>query len=58
MKTDCKRLMVFWLIFLNEQNEISDWSVLSEKQQEGVLDATIEIDFGKGIPHEKVISKV
>jgi len=43
---------------LNEQKKISDWVVLSDQQQQGVLDAIAEIDSGKGVSHERVISKV
>jgi len=43
--------------FINSQKEISDWIKLTEDQKQGILDAIEEIDSGKGIPHDKVISK-
>ncbi len=45
------------LNYINGQKNIDDWGSLTEEQKQGILDAISEIDSGKGISHEKVISK-
>ena len=44
--------------YLNGQKDISDWDKLTEEQKQGIVDAIDEIDSGKGILHEKVMSKI
>jgi hypothetical protein len=43
--------------FINGQKDIKDWIQLTDNQKQGILNALEEIDSGKGIPHDKVISK-
>jgi hypothetical protein len=43
--------------FLNGQKEINDWIKLTDDQKLGIFDAIEEVDSGKGIAHDKVISK-
>ena len=43
--------------YINSKNNLSDWSKLSEEQKKGIFQAIDEIDSGKGISHNKVISK-
>lgn len=44
--------------FINEKKDLSDWERLTEEQKQGIFDAIEEIDLGKGIPNEKVMSKI
>ncbi len=44
--------------YFNGQIDVSDWNKLTEEQKEGLFDAVEEIESGKGIPNEGVISKV
>lgn len=44
--------------FFNGQKDISDWEKLTEEQRQGINDAILEIDSGKGIPHEKVMGRI
>ena len=43
--------------YLNGQKDIDDWGLLTEDQQQGILTAIDEIDTGKGIEHDKIITK-
>jgi hypothetical protein len=43
--------------FINSQKELTDWDSLSDSQKNGIFDAIQEIDKGKGIPHQNVVSK-
>lgn len=43
--------------FINSKKELSDWQELTEEQQSGVLEAVKELDEGKGIENEKIITK-
>jgi hypothetical protein len=42
--------------YINEHKEISDWEKLTKEQRQGIIDAVEEIDNGKGIPNEKIMS--
>lgn len=44
--------------YLNGQKDISDWDKLTEEQKQGIVDAIDEIDSGKGISHDEVMSKI
>lgn len=44
--------------YLNGQKDISDWDKLTEEQKQGIVNAIDEIDSGKGISHDKVMSKI
>ena len=46
------------LNFINEKKDIGDWERLTEEQKQGIFDAIEEIELGKGIPNEKVMSKI
>lgn len=43
--------------YLNGQKDLNDWQSLTEQQKRGILDAISEIDSGKGISHDMVLSK-
>jgi hypothetical protein len=44
--------------YINEKKDINDWDKLTEEQKQGIFDAIEEIDLGKGISNEKVMSKI
>jgi hypothetical protein len=44
--------------YINEKKDISDWDRLTVGQKQGIFDAIEEIESGKGIPNEKVMSKI
>jgi hypothetical protein len=44
--------------YINEKKDISDWDRLTEEQKQGIFDAIEEIETGKGISNEKVMSKI
>jgi hypothetical protein len=44
--------------YFNGQIDVSDWNKLTEEQKQGLFDAVEEIESGKGIPNEAIISKV
>jgi len=46
------------LNFINEKKDIADWERLTEEQKQGIIDAIEEINLGKGIPNEKVMSEI
>ena len=43
--------------YINGQKDISEWEQLPAHQKQGIYDAIEEIDAGKGIMHEKVMTK-
>ena len=43
--------------FLRSGKDIDDWNILSIAQKEGLQNAINDLDKGKGIVHEDVISK-
>ncbi len=43
--------------FINGHKDISDWDSLTDDQKQGIDAAIEEIDAGKGISNDKVISK-
>jgi len=43
--------------FINGQKELTDWDTLSESQKSGIIDALEEIEEGKGISHQDLVSK-
>ena len=43
--------------FINGQKELTDWDTLTESQKTGIIDALEEIEEGKGISHQDVVSK-
>jgi hypothetical protein len=56
-KTRLEDLYGVLLNYINSQKEINDWINLSDNQKQGIFDAIEQIDSGKGITHEKVMSK-
>jgi hypothetical protein len=44
--------------YINGQKDIDDWEKLTIEQKKGIIDAIEEIDSGKGIPNEKVMSTI
>ena len=40
------------------EKDVDDWEKFTEEQKKGLFDAVEEIESGKGIPHEAIISKV
>ncbi len=46
------------LNYFNKQDNSDEWNKLSKKQQEGIREALVQLDNGKGIPHKKVMSKL
>jgi len=44
--------------FINEKKDIGDWEELTLEQRNGNFDAIDEIELGKGIPNEKVMSGI
>ncbi len=43
--------------YINGQKEINDWELLTDNEKQGIVNAIKEIDDGKGIPHEAVMSE-
>jgi hypothetical protein len=43
--------------FLRGDKDLGDWEILSVAQKEGLKDAIKDLDAGKGVVHEDVISK-
>ena len=43
--------------FVRGEKDLDEWNDLTSAQQQGILDAIEELNDGKGIPLEKVISK-
>lgn len=44
--------------YLNGHKDINDWEKLSKVQQQGINDAIIEIESGKGLSHESVMTNI
>ena len=44
--------------FIHSKRDINDWESLSENQKKGIIDALTEIEQGRGIPHDQVISDI
>lgn len=58
---DSNKLQDFYgvmLNYINSKKSIDEWVQLSDKEKQGIEDAIKEIESGKGIPHNKVISKL
>jgi hypothetical protein len=43
--------------FLRSDKDLNDWDILSAAQKDGIQNAIDDLDAGKGIVHEDVISK-
>lgn len=53
-----EELYGFFQNHINSQNDIDDWSILTTEQQNGIGQAIDEINQGKGIPHDLVMSNI
>lgn len=42
--------------YLRGHKDVDDWEQLTEEQKNGIFDAIEDLDKGKGIPHNKVMS--
>lgn len=45
------------LNFINSKRDVNDWDSLSTELKNGIIEAINQIDTGKGVSHENVISK-
>jgi hypothetical protein len=43
--------------FINGQKELTDWDSLTDTQRNGIFEALEEIETGKGISHQTIITK-
>jgi len=57
-KNRLEELYGVMLNYINGQKDIDDWTKLTTEQQQGIIDAIEEIDAGKGIPHETVMTNI
>ena len=46
------------LNYLNSQQDISDWEMLSDQQKTGIYKAIEKIEAGEGIPNHVVLEKL
>ena len=46
------------LNFINEKKDVGDWERLTDEQKQGIFEAIEEIELGKGIANEKVMSEI
>ncbi len=53
-----EELYGLFLNFINGQKDLKDWEKLTKEQQKGIDDAIEEIESGKGIPHEVVMTTI
>ncbi|MBN1340245.1 MAG: hypothetical protein JXA03_13025 [Bacteroidales bacterium] len=44
--------------YINGHKDLRDWERLTEEQKNGIIDSIEEIDSGRGVPHEQVMSKI
>lgn len=42
--------------YLRGQKDINDWDNLSEEQKQGIIDAVEQLEQGKNISHQKVMT--
>jgi hypothetical protein len=57
-KSRLEELYGVFLNYMNGQKDINDWEKLTKEQQLGIFDAIEEIESGKGIPHETVMTNI
>jgi hypothetical protein len=57
-KNRLEELYGVFLNYINGQKDVNDWAKLSQEQQQGIINAIEEIESGKGIPHEVVMTKI
>ncbi len=57
-KNKLKEIYGILVNYINGNRDIEEeWNVLSEEQKDGIFDAIEEIDSGKTISHDNIISK-
>lgn len=44
--------------YLRGHKSIDDWNQLTEEQKKGIFDAIEDIDEGKGVSHDTVMSRI
>jgi hypothetical protein len=44
--------------YINGQKDIGDWGQLTAEQQQGIVDAVDEIEAGKGVSHDSVMTNI
>jgi len=57
-KSRLEELYGVMLNYINSQKDLDDWTKLTTEQQQGIIDAIEEIDAGKGIPHETIMTNI
>ena len=57
-KNRLEELYGVFLNYINGQKGLEDWAKLTLEQQQGINDAIEEIEAGKGIPHEVVMTNI
>lgn len=57
-KSRLEELYGVMLNYINGQKDLDDWIKLTTEQQQGIIDAIEEIESGKGIPHETVMTNI
>ncbi len=57
-KSRLEELYGVFLNYINGQKDLEDWTKLTTEQQQGIIEAIEEIDSGKGIPHENVMTNM
>jgi predicted transcriptional regulator len=57
-KSRLEELYGVMLNYINSKKDLDDWTKLTTEQQQGIIDAIEEIESGKGIPHETVMTNI
>jgi hypothetical protein len=57
-KNRLEELYGVFLNYINEQKDVNEWAKLTQEQQQGIINAIEEIESGKGIPHEVVMTNI
>ena len=57
-KSRLEELYGVFLNYINGQKDLEDWTKLTTEQQQGIIEAVEEIESGKGIPHETVMTNI
>ncbi len=57
-KNRLEKLYGVLLNYTNEKKGLDDWERLTEEQKQGIFDAIEEIELGKGVTNQNVISKI
>jgi len=57
-KNRLEKLYGVLLNYTNEKKGPDDWERLTEEQKQGIFDAIEEIELGKGVTNQNVISKI